>query len=255
MAKQLVSAHDLMSQMSKEKRKNTLKLSELVHGEIKKQVAVQQASGPNPEAQRLVKALRQAVKVWRRRKKGISKEQACRRVAFEEVSTKQFYRKWRPKYEKRYIPEMYRMDEEGVPSSKHGTTSEPQEMCQEMEAYFRQVYSKKPSKPDSAEKLLKPLRKRQLPKEAVKKLEGKITEEEVRRAIRRSARGKSTGPDGVPNEYFQAMESVLVNDLTSYYNELYDERQLTPNMLMGEIILLSRKKTQGTCATIDLSRS
>ena len=38
------------------------------------------------------------------------------------------------------------------------------------------------------------------------------------------------------------MESVLVNDLTSYYNELYDERQLTPNMLMGEIILLYKKK-------------
>ena len=56
------------------------------------------------------------------------------------------------------------------------------------------------------------------------------------------AKGKSPGPGGLPAEYFHVMEDVMASDLTAYFNEMYDDRELTANMLMGEIILLYKKK-------------
>ena len=38
------------------------------------------------------------------------------------------------------------------------------------------------------------------------------------------------------------MENVIASDLADYYNEQYDDKRLTDNMLLGEIILLYKKK-------------
>ena len=56
------------------------------------------------------------------------------------------------------------------------------------------------------------------------------------------AKGKSAGPDGIPAEYFHCMLDQVKEDLTAYYNEMFDERTLTTGMLCGEIILLYKKK-------------
>ena len=127
------------------------------------------------------------------------------------------------------------------------TTGEPVEMCSHAARYYEKLMSAKSSDPEAAEVLLSKLSEEAAGRPHLraadrKKLEGKITEGEVRKAIRRTAKGKSPGPDGMPAEYFHVMENVIASDLADYYNELYDDRKLTDNMLLGEIILLYKKK-------------
>ena len=215
---------------------------------IDKNVKAQLAEGPSPELKSAHKAMRKALKQSRRASRQLSAADAHRRVAFEEVSTKQFYGKFKKKGVKRYIQELYESDKDsGLPNVDGPTTGEPVEMCSHAARYYEKLMSAKSSDPEAAEVLLGKLSEEAAGRPHLraadrKKLEGKITEGEVRKAIRRTAKGKSPGPDGLPAEYFHVMENIIAFDLADYYNELYEDRRLTDNMLLGEIILLYKTK-------------
>ena len=48
---------------------------------------------------------------------------------------------------------------------------------------------------------------------------GEITRTEVREAILQLNKGKSPGPDGLPNEFYISCTNKLVDLLTSVYND------------------------------------
>jgi hypothetical protein len=114
-------------------------------------------------------------------------------------------------------------------------------MAQEAAAYYSALMSPKPSQPEAARKCTAKLAESPLSATSRKKLEGPIKLEEVQRAINMLAPGKSGGPDGIPAEYFRAMQCEIAQDLTDDYNAIFDDRQLTANMSLGEIILLYKK--------------
>ena len=243
MGKQLVSAQQVMAHLSAERKKDVSRVSIYFDEKLEESITKQFKQGPNAKLKAAHAALRKAAKSCKKKRSAPTAAQAHRRVVFEEMSTKQFHSKFRPRYEKRYIPELYHTDRKsGLPNTHTHPTADSKEMCTEAAVFYQTLMGPKPSDPDAARTCTDKLQESPLSTASKKKMEGKITSGEVGRAIRRLAKGKSCGPDGVPAEYFHALESMLADDLAAYYNELYEHGELTSNMLMGEIILLYKKK-------------
>ncbi|MDC0525513.1 reverse transcriptase domain-containing protein [bacterium] len=243
MQKQLVSAKDLLHRMSVVQRRKEMSAYQYVRTRMDKNVQQRVEEGPNQKLKASFDAMRSALRKCKKAARAPTAADAHRRVAFEEVSTKQFHSKFKQKGVKRYVQEMYATGKEnGLPNLEGPTTSDPVEMCGHAARYYETLMSRKPSDTAAAATLESKLKEKTLSDADRKKLDGKITPSEVRRAVRRLAKGKSPGPDGLPAEYFHVMEDVLADDLAAYYNEIYDDRYLTDNMLMGEIILLYKKK-------------
>ena len=211
-----------------------------------------QASDPSRKFSAIIKRVEKARKKAAIRTRPTDPHSNFRRTQFEEVSTKQFYNNFKAKHERRYIHELYKVSPAGEiltpglsPKGKPlppSTVHEPSDMLHGLTTYYAQLMSDKASNPEAAEKLLAKLRERPLSARDRKSIEGAISEEEVLEAIAQLATGKSPGPDGVPPEFYRRFATLLAGDLASVYNECYADRSLTPNMSLGEIILLYKKK-------------
>lgn len=64
---------------------------------------------------------------------------------------------------------------------------------------------------------------------------GAITEEEVRRALRKMARNKAPGPDGLPSELWQVGEGVWAPLLARLYSVMSAQHQLPADFALGRV--------------------
>ena len=241
-AKQMTSLASLMRDLSADVAKAP-KVDEYLEAQLNNQTRKAQTSGPDKKFAAILKRIEKAKKKARRnRPRG--KEDAFRRVQFEEISTKQFYGRFKAKHERRFIGELFKVDAQGnVRDGKGaGTASTPQDMLTHLTRYYTELMSDKASNPEAAERLFAKLRERQLSDRDRESIEGKITVEEVLGAIAQLAIGKSPGPDGIPPEFYRTFATLLADDMTAMFNECWEEGSLNPSMLLGEIILLYKKK-------------
>ena len=241
-AKQMTSLASLMRDLSADLAKAP-KVDEYLEAQLNNQTKKAQTTDPSKKFAAILKRIEKAKKKARRNKPR-GAENAFRRVQFEEISTKQFYSKFKARHERRFIGELYKVDSQGNVLDRKGATtvSDPQDMLYQLTRYYTELMSDKASDPEAAERLFAKLRERQLSKKDRESIEGKITVDEVLGAIAQLAVGKSPGPDGIPPEFYRTFATLLAEDLTAMYNECWDEGSLNPNMLLGEIILLYKKK-------------
>ena len=213
MAKQLVSASDLMLGISKDWRSETDDApADFFDEKLKENVRTQIEKGPDQGLKAANKALHKAIRASRKSRKPPDAAQSHRRVAFEETSTKQFHHRFRAKQERRYISELHPMGTDGLPDVKAQSVSDPSDLTAHTTRYYSTLMSPKHSDPGNAALLTGKLHQRRLSEKSRKKLEGKITEGEVAAAIKRMAKNKACGPDGIPAEYFHAMSSTIACD-------------------------------------------
>jgi hypothetical protein len=248
--KQLASLGSLMRDQSADLAKEA-KLNPYLDKVISEGVKTAQTSDPSTRFQNLLKKV-EAERAKARRRGPRNRREARRRTLFEEVSTKEFFGKFKGKHTRRYIGELFRVDSRGrVQTSARDqrnkrvdgeTVSGVSDMLQTLTTYYTQLMSDKSSDPQAAEILLNKLREQPLSKKDSESIEGKIKEEEVLEAIAHIAPRKSPGPDGIPPEFYRRFATMLSTDMTEMYNECLKNRQLTPTMYLGEIILLYKKK-------------
>ena len=138
------------------------------------------------------------------------------------------------------------MNDIGTPQTQATPATDTEDLITQTTTYYKCLMSEKPSQPDAADIFHAKLAEKKLTPKEAKKLEGAITEEEVRKAISKMARGKASGPDGVPSEFYIAMCNTIALNITNVLNSAFDSRSLPPSMLLGQITLLYKKKTRET---------
>lgn len=74
--------------------------------------------------------------------------------------------------------------------------------------------------------------------------EGPLTEKECSEAIKKMAKNKSPGPDGLPAEFFQVFWNDLGEDLVTVFNENYDSGEMTPSQREAILRLLFKKNNK-----------
>ena len=70
-----------------------------------------------------------------------------------------------------------------------------------------------------------------------------INLEDVTRAIRSMAKGKSPGPDDLPAEFYQSIEASVAPVLLSVFSEAHTNERMPTCFLDGEMALLSTVHT------------
>ena len=210
--------------------------------QLQKGVAYAQAQtlDPSPALQQRLRAHRTSHRNRPRRR--ATRQSAFRRTLFEEISTKEFYRRFKAKGVKQPITELFQTGDDGLPSTSSSTCSSSSDIVSHLTKYYAKLMGPKVSEEEARETLLDKLREKPLDKKLTKSIEGEITRDEVFNSICSLAPRKASGPDGIPPEYFRAFAATLAPDLAHMYNECLDDRQLTPSMLLGEITLLYKKK-------------
>ena len=68
-----------------------------------------------------------------------------------------------------------------------------------------------------------------------------ITEEEVSTALKKSAKGKSPGPDGFTTLYLQKFGSILIPRLCHYFNGLGAEYEMSREALEATITVIKKE--------------
>uniref|UniRef100_A0A9J8CLD1 Reverse transcriptase domain-containing protein n=1 Tax=Cyprinus carpio carpio TaxID=630221 RepID=A0A9J8CLD1_CYPCA len=99
------------------------------------------------------------------------------------------------------------------------------------------------------EELLSFFSKLKMPKlspEEMNKLEGPITELEVRKAVSVMRNGKSAGLDGLPVEYYKQYIDLLASTLTEVYNEAYASGSLPSSFNDALISVIPKKDRDAT---------
>ena len=123
---------------------------------------------------------------------------------------------------------------------KSGETTTDDEMLGEATDYYSWLYRIKKAGA-SLDFFTYLLSERQVPKAQARAIERNITHGEVIKSIRKSAKGKAPGTDGLPSEFYQTFETLIAADLLEVFNEIWDTGELPKSFEEGEIILLYKK--------------
>jgi calcineurin-like phosphoesterase family protein len=75
----------------------------------------------------------------------------------------------------------------------------------------------------------------------------KITQEEVRWAIKKSKNNKAPGPDTIPNEVYKAGEDIMVEQLTDLFNAAYINGQVPEEWCQSDIVPIYKQKGDYLC--------
>ena len=166
---------------------------------------------------------------------------AHKRFAMEEQSTKEFYRQFRTKHANMNINEINVVEDWDHPVEV-GTTSDKEEIKEQAASYYSWLYSPKETSNLHKEELLNKMRQKQIPRGIAERAEGRITTEQVRQAIRKTGNDKAPGPDGLPGEFYKAYEEIVARPLKEALREAKEEGSLAPTMMEGDMILIYKKK-------------
>ena len=170
----------------------------------------------------------------------------ARRVNFrrlQELSTKEFYRKYRVPQGLQWIEKLeITKDWENDPERKEGETTNKDGLLREATRYYEWLFDEKESEDEAAEELLKTLDGRTLRPGEAGRCEGDITVKEIFKVMRNLPRNKSPGPDGIPNEYYKTFAKLISDELTNVLNESHRGGRLHQSTKEGTISVLYKKK-------------
>eukprot|EP00966_Prymnesium_polylepis_P292238 6748874-Prymnesium_polylepis.1 len=169
------------------------------------------------------------------------------KVDREERNTNTFNANYKQTQTRKPISKLYRMEgtAKAPPDETTGetpTADDVSEMTQVSAGYYKALMSEKTTSKHARDTLTAKIAEKPFSANAAAKLEGVITEKEVRQQIRKLARGKACGPDGIAAEFYRIHENLIAGFLTATLNEMHEEGELTPSMKQGNIILLHKKK-------------
>ena len=68
---------------------------------------------------------------------------------------------------------------------------------------------------------------------------------EIRAAIKKMKLGKETGPGSILVERLEALEDYRTDKITTLLNEIYDTRQIPPDIAKSIVIALPKELKQG----------
>ena len=83
---------------------------------------------------------------------------------------------------------------------------------------------------------------KQITKTNIKETQNEITLEELNKNIKTLKRGKSTGPDGIPNEAIIEANKTNRNTINNILNNIYNTEKITDQWQKGEIIRFYKGK-------------
>ena len=146
----------------------------------------------------------------------------------------------------------------GKPKEEYDTITEenmcikdPDETKEYRAKYFEELYQAREGRPEfkeSTEKLV----------QAVKDIEQEMKQkptppqikmDEMKRAKKSLKRGKSTGPDNIPNEAIIEANNETLNIYKDYLNMIIKDNDIPPSWQEGEIITIYKGKgTKGKCS-------
>ena len=128
-----------------------------------------------------------------------------------------------------------------TPETRDGTTTKTApETVEQIAGYFKWLFSAK--KCSNKESMLRYLREgRRVSEKSSQKLDEPLEEDEIRKAIRRMALGKSPGPDGLGAEFYKEFEDLVADDLTAMLLESHARGRLPKGVRTGEIISIHKK--------------
>ena len=233
------SARDLLLQLSREASSRPAGATRLLRTQL--QALTDNIKGTEPSKERVEQLRKTSETLAEEAKKYKSAKgrRALRLVEMEERNTKGFNARFKPRHTKKSISQLFEMD--GLEATDR-VASDTDALLRTSAGYYEQLMAEKPSCPKASEPLLDTLRARPLSEKAAKQLEGRISEKEVRKAIRSMATHKACGPDDLAAELYKTHEDMLATHLTEVYNEMHTEGTLLQSMREGEIILLYKKK-------------
>ena len=157
----------------------------------------------------------------------------------EELMSKRFLRKFKAKFKSSDISSLLITPDWFSPDTKTGTTQETTGILEQLSSYYRWTFRKRTT--HNREKCLAGIRRRQLPDIVSKKMEGPISELEVRNEIRKLGLAKSPGPDLLTAEFYITFEDLVLQPLTEVLKESFDNHTLPSTTKQGVIKILYKK--------------
>lgn len=121
-------------------------------------------------------------------------------------------------------------------------TEDPNEITNEFRNYYKNLYSKRPIDARTLDFMLKKVQFSMSP-ELARDLSAPIRASEIARAIKRTKRGSSPGPDGLPSEFYRTFAHVYVPIFVRLYNHMATQRK-APLSFQGSYISLFPKKNK-----------
>ena len=238
---------ELLIRAKKQKTKSAKKEINVISAALKRWSIKATQCGSDDQHERVREALRKRLVESKNKLKTRSKEAAYKRLLYEEKSTKEMFMGLKAPQETQWIESLKIItDWDNVPTGQEYTETQESQNISETQSvivnYYSWLFSPKPSDPEASKHFTDLLEKRQLSEEARNSLEGEITVKETYKSMSTLAKGKSPGPDSLPNEFYKTFAGLLAPTLTKVLNEALDNETLPECMKRGSISLLYKKK-------------
>eukprot|EP00966_Prymnesium_polylepis_P227405 5262074-Prymnesium_polylepis.1 len=218
------SSKDLLLQHSADTRRNAPLL-----GILKQSLQDNKKNAPpSKERMQASKRLSDKINEEATNKRIYQAKTASDKIYREERNTKTFNASYKQTQTRKPIPKLYHMEgtTKAPPDETTGETPTADDvsgMTQVSAGYYEALMGEKITSKRARDTLTAKLAERPFSASAAAKLEGAITEKDVRQQIRKLARGKACGPDGIAAEFYRIHEDLLAGFLTATLNEMHEE--------------------------------
>uniref|UniRef100_A0A670I6B9 Reverse transcriptase domain-containing protein n=1 Tax=Podarcis muralis TaxID=64176 RepID=A0A670I6B9_PODMU len=122
---------------------------------------------------------------------------------------------------------------------------EPKEIRKIFQKYYKDLYKRGKETKQEIEHFLQEHHLKQIPKEEKEILDQKITQEEIKKAIKKMKNGKVPGPDGLSAKYYKTLSNQISPVLGEVMNNILKEGRI-PNTWKEAYITLIPKKEADT---------
>ena len=157
----------------------------------------------------------------------------------EEVSSKIFYRQFKNKFSNNDISSLHSTPDWNDPDVRGAPVDDSKEIADELEKYYKYLFNRKFSK--NADRMLGLLRSNRVPKSKAKSMDSPLEDTELTSAIRRMHRGKSSGPDKLPVEFYQDFEDLVTCPLLEVLKEALSKGEFSLPTRQGIVTLIYKK--------------
>jgi hypothetical protein len=132
----------------------------------------------------------------------------------------------------KYFPKQY---ESKVPKTLTGQVADNEQICKEVEKFFKQLYKYERPDLDASQYVKAITAEGKVSNPQI--CEGPATTSEIKRIIESGKTNKVPGPDHIPMEYYKSHFREIGKFLVEYYNEIHKQGYLPDTLKMGIICL------------------
>ena len=215
------------------------------YGKIQHHYLKGSGTGPTSEWHRKLEELNTQLK-----RNKIEAARSCRstyeRQLSKEKQSKSFYKPFKSPITNTNIPFMHVTPDWDNPDVRlNDDVTAPEAILEQFTKYYKWLFKPKPSV--DPKRHLDLLRATKIPEHINSALDAPLNKNELIRAIRSMAKGKSAGPDGLGSEFYHNFEGMIVDNLLAMLTEAEEEGHLHPDVQNGDISVLHKKGDHGEC--------